>query len=239
MLEIKGLTKKYGSRIVVKDVNLKINRGEIVGLLGPNGAGKTTTFYMIAGLISPDGGKIYFNEEDITHFPVHKRAHLGIVYLPQESSIFRGLTVEENIYAILELVYKDKKARSVILERLLEEFRIKHIRKNKAYVVSGGERRRVEVARALALDPKIILLDEPFTGIDPIVIDELRGMILNLKKKNIGIVVTDHNVRETLDITDMSYILYEGKVIREGKPQKLAGDQEIKELYFGRRFSLE
>jgi lipopolysaccharide export system ATP-binding protein len=239
MLETKGLTKGYGSRIVVKEVNLKINRGEIVGLLGPNGAGKTTIFYMIAGLISPDGGEIYFNGEDITHFPVHKRAHLGIVYLPQESSIFRGLTVEENIYAILELVYKNKKARSIMLEKLLEEFRIKHIRKNKAYVVSGGERRRVEVARALALDPKIILLDEPFTGIDPIVIEELRGMILNLKKKNIGIVVTDHNVRETLDITDMSYILCEGRVIREGKPQKLAEDQEIKELYLGRRFSLK
>ena len=239
MLEVEGLTKRYGSRTVVKRVNLKVKMGEIVGLLGPNGAGKTTTFYMIAGLIPPDDGKISFNGKDITHFPVHERAHLGIVYLPQESSVFRGLTVEENIYAILELVYKDKKARSIMLEKLLEEFRIKHIRKNKAYVVSGGERRRVEVARALALNPKIILLDEPFTGIDPIVIEELRSMILKLKEKNIGVVITDHNVRETLDITDMSYILYEGRIIREGTAHELAGDQEVQELYLGKRFKLE
>ncbi len=239
MLKVKNLTKRYGFRTVVKGVNLKIKRGEIVGLLGPNGAGKTTTFYMVAGLIPPDEGKIIFDGKDITYLPVYERAHLGIVYLPQESSVFRGLTVEENIYAVLELIYKDRKVRNDILEKLLEEFRIKHIRKNKAYVVSGGERRRVEVARALALNPKIILLDEPFTGIDPIVIEELRGMILKLKEKNIGVVITDHNVRETLDITDMSYILYDGSVIREGTAHELADDQEVQELYLGRRFRLE
>ncbi|WP_025209565.1 LPS export ABC transporter ATP-binding protein [Hippea sp. KM1] len=238
MIECNGLVKSYRKRVVVNNVNINAKEGEIVGLLGPNGAGKTTTFYMIAGLIRPDKGSVYINGEDITHLPMYKRAQKGLSYLPQEPSIFRGMTVEENIDAVLEFLYDDPKTRKLILQRLLEDLNISHIRNTKAYAVSGGERRRVEVARALATKPKFILLDEPFAGIDPIIVDELKGIIKDLAKRGIGIIITDHNVREILDIVDRAYLLFDGKIVREGKPDELTQDEKVIDMYLGKRFCL-
>ena len=236
MLRCAGLKKSYKKKVAVNDVNIEAKEGEIVGLLGPNGAGKTTTFYMIAGLIRPDNGKIFMEDEEITHLPMYKRAQKGLSYLPQEPSIFRGMTVEENIYAILEFIYKDEKTRKLILEKLLEDLNIAHIRKTPAYAVSGGERRRVEVARALATKPRFILLDEPFAGIDPIIVDELKEIIKSLKNRNIGIIITDHNVREILDIVDRAYLLFDGKIVREGTPDELIRDEEVIDMYLGKSF---
>ncbi len=238
MLECSGLTKSYKKKIAVNGVSLSVKEGEIVGLLGPNGAGKTTTFYMIAGLIKPDSGKITMDGEDITHLPMYKRAKKGLSYLPQEPSIFRGMSVEDNIYSILEFLYRDEKTRKLILEKLLEDLNIAHIRKTQAYAVSGGERRRVEVARALATKPKFILLDEPFSGIDPIIVDELKTIIKGLKKRNIGIIITDHNVREILDIVDRAYLLFDGKIIKQGTPDELIKDEQVIDMYLGKRFCL-
>ncbi len=238
MLECSGLTKSYKKKTVVNNVTLSVKEGEIVGLLGPNGAGKTTTFYMIAGLIKPDKGKITMDGEDITHLPMYKRAKKGLSYLPQEPSIFRGMSVEDNIYSILEFLYRDEKTRKLILEKLLEDLNITHIRKTQAYAVSGGERRRVEVARALATKPKFILLDEPFSGIDPIIVDELKTIIKGLKKRNIGIIITDHNVREILDIVDRAYLLFDGKIIKHGTPDELIKDEQVIDMYLGKRFCL-
>ncbi|AEA33435.1 LPS export ABC transporter ATP-binding protein [Hippea maritima] len=238
MIECSGLVKSYRKRIVVNNVNINANEGEIVGLLGPNGAGKTTTFYMIAGLIKPDKGSVVINDEDITHLPMYKRAQKGLSYLPQEPSVFRGMTVEENIDAILEFLYPDIKTRKLVLEKLLNDLNIAHIRNTKAYAVSGGERRRVEVARALATKPKFILLDEPFAGIDPIIVDELKMIIKDLKNRGIGIIITDHNVREILDIVDRAYLLFDGKIVREGKPDELVRDEEVIDMYLGKRFCL-
>ncbi len=238
MLECSELIKSYKKKLAVNNVSLNVKEGEIVGLLGPNGAGKTTTFYMIAGLIRPDDGKIRMDGEDITHLPMYKRAQKGLSYLPQEPSIFRGMTVEENIYSILEFLYKDEKAKKMVLERLLEDLNIAHIRKTQAYAVSGGERRRVEVARALATKPKFILLDEPFSGIDPIIVDELKTIIKGLKERNIGIIITDHNVREILDIVDRAYLLFDGKIIKHGTPDELIKDEQVIDTYLGKRFNL-
>lgn len=236
MIECRNLKKLYKKKIAVNNVSLNVKKGEIVGLLGPNGAGKTTTFYMIAGLIRPDEGAIYINSDDVTHYPMYKRAKNGLSYLPQEPSVFKGLSVEDNIYAILEFVYKDKKTINSVAERLLEELNISHIRKTKAYAISGGERRRVEVARSLATEPQFILLDEPFSGIDPIIVDELKVIIKSLKEKGIGIIITDHNVREILDIVDRAYIMYNGKIAKEGTPNNLIKDSEIIDMYLGKSF---
>ncbi len=237
MIECRGLKKFYRKKIAVNGVNITAKKGEIVGLLGPNGAGKTTTFYMIAGLVKPDEGQIFINGRDVTHYPMYKRAKDGLAYLPQEPSVFRGLTVEENIYAILEFVYKDPKTRRLIAQKLLEDLNISHIRRLKAYSISGGERRRVEVARALATRPQFILLDEPFSGIDPIIVDELKEIIKSLKERGIGIIITDHNVREILDIVDRAYIMYNGRIAREGRPEELKRDAEMIDIYLGKSFS--
>ncbi len=238
MLECFGLRKSYKKKLAVNDVNINVKEGEIVGLLGPNGAGKTTTFYMIAGLIRPDKGKIVMEGEDITDLPMYKRAQKGLSYLPQEPSIFRGMTVEDNILSILEFLYRDEKTRKLILEKLLQDLNIAHIRRTQAYAVSGGERRRVEVARALATKPKFILLDEPFSGIDPIIVDELKSIIKGLKDRNIGIIITDHNVREILDIVDRAYLLFDGKIIKHGTPEELIKDEQVIDMYLGKRFYL-
>ncbi len=236
MIECVNLKKIYKKKVAVSGVNIDVKEGEVVGLLGPNGAGKTTTFYMIAGLIKPDEGEIFINGVNVTHYPMYKRAQDGLSYLPQEPSVFRGLTVEDNIYAILEFIYKDKKTRRLIADKLMRDLNILHIRNTKAYAISGGERRRVEVARALATKPKFILLDEPFSGIDPIIVDELKSIILSLKNRGIGIIITDHNVREILDIVDRAYLLYDGKIIREGVPQELKIDSEVIDIYLGKSF---
>lgn len=238
MLECFGLRKSYKKKLAVNDVNINVKEGEIVGLLGPNGAGKTTTFYMIAGLIRPDKGKIVMEGDDITDLPMYKRAQKGLSYLPQEPSIFRGMTVEDNILSILEFLYRDEKTRKLILEKLLQDLNIAHIRRTQAYAVSGGERRRVEVARALATKPKFILLDEPFSGIDPIIVDELKSIIKGLKDRNIGIIITDHNVREILDIVDRAYLLFDGKIIKHGTPEELIKDEQVIDMYLGKRFYL-
>lgn len=238
-LNILHLNKKFKSRLVVKDVSLKIGRGEIVGLLGPNGAGKTTSFYMIVGLIGADGGKICLDETDITRMPVHQRARLGISYLPQESSIFRKLTVSQNIMGILELRGDlPRKARKDILEQLLSEFRITHIRDTLGMNLSGGERRRVEIARALATDPKFILLDEPFAGIDPISVLDVKRIINHLRKRDIGVLITDHNVRDTLNICQRAYIVNGGKIICEGNPNAVLSHAEVRAVYLGEDFNL-
>ena len=240
------LAKMYNKKRVVNDVSIEVNEGEIVGLLGPNGAGKTTTFYMILGIIQPDMGKIYLaegdkkgtKETDITDMAMYKRARLGMSYLAQEPSIFRRLTVEENIKAVLEFVDISQAERDKKLEHLLEEFKIAHLRGQKAYTLSGGERRRTEIARALVLSPKFILLDEPFVGIDPIAVNDIQNIIRDLKKKGIGILITDHNVRETLSITDRAYILYEGKILLHGSAAKLSKDKKAREIYLGEKFTL-
>lgn len=231
--------KRYGSRTVVNHVSFEVKQGEIVGLLGPNGAGKTTSFYMVVGLIKPDEGEVFLDEQNITALPMYKRARMGIGYLPQEASIFRKLTVEENIAAVLEMTKLSKKEQKEKLEDLLDEFRLHHVRKSNGDVLSGGERRRTEIARALAVDPKFILLDEPFAGIDPIAVEDIQTIVAKLKNKNIGILITDHNVTETLSICDRAYLLIEGKIFKHGTAEELAADDQVKRLYLGRNFELK
>jgi lipopolysaccharide export system ATP-binding protein len=238
-LEIIDLTKSYNGRVVVDRVSLQIRAGEVVGLLGPNGAGKTTTFYMIVGLVRPDRGKVLFNGEDIGGLPMYQRARRGITYLPQEPSVFRKLTVEENILAILETLNFSREEREKKLQEFLKELNITHLAKNKAYSLSGGERRRVEITRALVLAPSLILLDEPFAGIDPLAVIDIQNIIRQLKKKGIGVIVTDHNVREALHICDRAYILNEGKILETGTPKKIAGSKKAREIYLGEHFRLE
>ncbi len=238
-LLVQNLAKKYGQRYVINDVSLKVSEGEIVGLLGPNGAGKTTCFYMIAGLINVNYGKIFINKKDITTSPIHIRAHLGLGYLPQESSIFKKLTVYENIMAILETQKKfSKKQRIEKCNFLLNEFKIEHIRNTAGIALSGGERRRVEIARGLAIDPKFILLDEPFAGVDPISVNDIKSIIKQLKEKNIGILITDHNVRETLSICERAYIIGEGNVIAEGNTESILRNQKVRDTYLGHHFEI-
>jgi lipopolysaccharide export system ATP-binding protein len=237
-LETVEIAKSYRGRRVVNDVSLTVNRGEIVGLLGPNGAGKTTSFYMVVGLISPDSGKVLLDGKDVTHVPMFQRANLGVSYLPQEPSVFRKLTVEDNLMAILETRRISRRERREKMNRLIEEMGLGTVRRSKGYVLSGGERRRVEIARSLAIDPSFLLLDEPFSGIDPIQVLELQRIILDLKKSGIGILVTDHNVRETLSVTDRAYIINEGKIFRSGSPDDLAGDSEVRRVYLGESFQL-
>lgn len=238
-IETKGLVKKYGKRTVVNQVSFEVKQGEIVGLLGPNGAGKTTSFYQVVGLIKPDEGRVFLNNEDITQLPMYKRAKLGIGYLPQEASIFRKLSVEDNIAAILEMTKLTKQEQKDKLESLLNELRLKHVRKNNGDVLSGGERRRTEIARALAVDPKFILLDEPFAGIDPIAVEDIQAIVARLKYKNIGVLITDHNVTETLSICDRAYLLIEGKIFKHGTAEELAADEDVRRLYLGRNFELK
>ena len=234
------MVKRYRQRAVVNEVSLEVSQGEIVGLLGPNGAGKTTTFYMIVGLIRPNTGKIYLDNKDITREPMYRRGQLGIGYLPQEASVFRNLTVEENILAVLEMGTKlSKTERKAKTDQLLEEFSITHIRKSPGKVLSGGERRRTEIARALAVNPNFILLDEPFAGIDPIAVEEIQSLVTELVQRNIGILITDHNVHETLNITDRAYLLYEGKLKMAGTSEELANNPEAKRLYLGENFQLK
>jgi lipopolysaccharide export system ATP-binding protein len=238
ILKTEGLTKRYGARRVVNGANLRISEGEVVGLLGPNGAGKTTTFYMIVGLITPLEGKVVLDDEDITNLPMHLRARRGIGYLPQEASIFRKLTVAQNIMAVLETRKIPKSEREKKMESLLSEFGLAKLRDNIGTTLSGGERRRVEIARALACDPSFLLLDEPFTGIDPLVRGDLQDIIVKLRDRGIGILITDHNVRETLEITDYAYIMYEGKILLSGKTEELINDKKAREIYLGEKFRM-
>lgn len=239
LLRSQNLLKKYGSRIVANNVSVEVQQGEIVGLLGPNGAGKTTTFYMIVGLIKPNAGDIFLDDENITKLPMYKRARKGLGYLAQEASVFRKLTVEENILSVLEMTGRPKQFQKEKTEMLLEEFRLTHVRRNLGMVLSGGERRRTEIARALAVDPKFVLLDEPFAGVDPIAVEEIQGIVAKLKDKNIGILITDHNVDETLSITDRAYLLYEGKTLISGTPEDLASNEEVRRVYLGKHFELK
>jgi lipopolysaccharide export system ATP-binding protein len=238
VLRAEHLLKKYKKRTVVNDVSVRVEQGEIVGLLGPNGAGKTTSFYMIVGLIKPNAGEIFLEEENITLLPMYKRAKLGIGYLAQEASVFRKLTVEENLLAPLEMREMTKRDRKEKVDSLLEEFSLTHVRKNLGMVLSGGERRRTEIARALAVDPKFVLLDEPFAGVDPIAVEEIQTIVGKLKKKNIGILITDHNVDETLSITDRAYLMVEGKLFRAGSSEDLANDPMVRKVYLGQNFQL-
>lgn len=237
-LAVVSIAKAYDKRVVLSDVSMSVARGEVVGLLGPNGAGKTTSFYSAMGLVKPDSGRIILDGQDITALPMYRRAILGLGYLPQETSIFRGLTVEKNISAVLELSEPDKAARARRLETLLDEFGLTRLRDAPAMALSGGERRRAEIARALAADPTIMLLDEPFAGIDPISIADIRGLVLELKKRDIGVLITDHNVRETLDIVDRAYIIYDGRVLFTGSPEDLVADANVRRLYLGESFEL-
>lgn len=237
-LVIDGLGKSYGGRVVISDVSLRLSRGEVVGLLGPNGAGKTTCFYSITGLVAPDHGRVILDGKDITHLPMYRRARLGIGYLPQETSIFRGMTVSENIRAVLEVVESNQKLRDAMLNELLDEFSITHLRNTPALALSGGERRRCEIARALAVRPSFVLLDEPFAGIDPIAIADIRDLTSHLKDRGIGVLITDHNVRETLDIIDRAYILYDGQVLFEGTSDEVLNDPDVRRVYLGEKFSL-
>ena len=237
-LEVRSIAKAYDGRAVLHDVSMSVSRGEVVGLLGPNGAGKTTSFYSVMGLVKPDSGRIYLDGEDITGLPMYRRAILGLGYLPQETSIFRGLTVEQNILSVLEVVEPDADARRARLEKLLGEFGIEHLRAAPAMTLSGGERRRCEIARALAAEPSIMLLDEPFAGIDPISIADIRELVRDLKRRDIGVLITDHNVRETLDIVDRACIIYDGQVLFQGTPDALVADQEVRRLYLGESFAL-
>lgn len=238
VLSAKDLVKIYGKREVVKEVSINVNQGEIVGLLGPNGAGKTTTFYMVVGFIKPFSGQVFLNEEDITDIPMYKRAQRGIGYLPQEPSVFRKLSVEDNIKAVLEMTKLTKKEQAVKLESLMDEFNLHHVRKGNGDTLSGGERRRTEIARALATSPKFILLDEPFAGIDPIAVEDIQAIIERLKTKNIGILITDHNVQETLSITDRAYLMFEGKILKAGTAEELAADEMVRKVYLGKNFEL-
>ena len=238
ILEVFNIGKKYKKRSVLKNVSLHVKKGEAVGLLGPNGAGKTTCFYCVTGLITPDYGDVYINGQDITAMPMYKRAKMGIGYLPQESSIFRTLSVEDNIKAILEIVEEDETIRENRLEELLNEFSIAHLRKSSALSLSGGERRRLEIARALAGNPSFILLDEPLAGIDPIAVNEIRTLVSQLKNRGLGVLITDHNVRETLDIIDRAYILHSGAVLMEGTPEEIVANEDVRKVYLGDNFSL-
>jgi len=238
-LRAENLVKKYKKRTVVNDVTVEVEQGEIVGLLGPNGAGKTTSFYMIVGLIKPNAGNIFLENENITQLPMYQRAKLGIGYLAQEASVFRKLTVEENILAPLEMRDMSSQSRKEKVEQLLEEFSLTHVRKNLGIVLSGGERRRTEIARALAVDPKFVLLDEPFAGVDPIAVEEIQSIVAKLKKKNIGILITDHNVDETLSITDRAYLMVDGKLFRSGSSEELANDPMVRKVYLGQNFQLK
>lgn len=237
-LQTSSLFKQYGKRWVVNDVNVEVQKGEIVGLLGPNGAGKTTTFYMITGMIKPTKGNILLDGEDITDLAMYKRSRLGLGYLSQEPSIFGKLTVENNLRLVLEMTDHPNEKREEIIENLLDDLSIHHIRNNKGYNLSGGERRRVEICRTLALNPDFILLDEPFAGIDPIAVEDIQSIVHSLKNRDIGVLITDHNVRETLSITDRSYLLYEGRILKSGTSTELAGDDEVRKLYLGQRFQL-
>ena len=237
-LIVNKISKTYGSKQVVRDINLTIKRGEIVGLLGPNGAGKTTTFYIIVGLVKSDSGSILLDKGDISNLPIYSRGQMGISYLPQEASIFRGMNVEDNLLSIIEITEPEKNKQEIILQSLLNEFDINHVRKSKSIVLSGGERRRLEIARTLASNPKYLLLDEPLTGIDPVSIEEIKTIIKKLKEKNIGILITDHNVRETLKIVDRVYIVNEGAIYFEGTPNDAINNEKIKKFYLGSRFSL-
>jgi len=239
VLKAEHLIKRYKARTVVNNVSVEVNQGEIVGLLGPNGAGKTTTFYMIVGLIKPNEGKIFLEDEEITDLPMYMRAKRGVGYLAQEASVFRKLSVEENIMAVLEMTPMDKAQRKERVEALLEEFSLTHVRKNLGMVLSGGERRRTEIARALAVDPKFVLLDEPFAGVDPIAVEEIQTIVAKLKNKNIGILITDHNVNETLSITDRAYLLFEGKILKSGTAEDLAADEQVRKVYLGKHFELK
>lgn len=238
VLEVFNIGKKYKNRPVLRNVSLKVRRGEAVGLLGPNGAGKTTCFYCVMGLITPDYGDVHINGQDITDLPMYKRAKMGIGYLPQEASIFRSLSVEDNIKAILELVVDSEDKRENMLEELLNEFSIAHLRKSPAMALSGGERRRLEIARALASQPDFILLDEPLAGIDPIAVNEIRNLVSQLKLRGLGVLITDHNVRETLDITDRAYILHGGTVLMEGTPEEIVANEDVRRVYLGDNFSM-
>jgi lipopolysaccharide export system ATP-binding protein len=237
-LRTENLVKRYRSRVVVKGVSIDVNQGEIVGLLGPNGAGKTTSFYMIVGLIAPNEGKIYLDDMDITNEPVYRRAQNGIGYLAQEASVFRKLSVEDNIRAVLEMTSMNKPDREARIDQLLQEFGLTKIRKSLGFQLSGGERRRTEIARALAIDPKFILLDEPFAGVDPIAVEDIQYIVSKLKDKNIGILITDHNVHETLSITDRAYLLFEGNILKAGTANELADDEQVRRVYLGKNFEL-
>jgi lipopolysaccharide export system ATP-binding protein len=239
ILRTENLVKKYGARLVNNNVSYQVEQGEIVGLLGPNGAGKTTSFYMAVGLVKPNSGKVFLDDKDITDLPMYKRARLGLGYLAQEASVFRSLTVEENIRAVLEMTNLSKSDQKAKVEELLEEFHLQHVRKSKGMVLSGGERRRTEIARSLAVDPKFILLDEPFAGVDPIAVEDIQSIVAKLKTKNIGILITDHNVNETLSITDRAYLLFEGKILKQGSAEELAEDEQVRRVYLGQNFELK
>jgi lipopolysaccharide export system ATP-binding protein len=239
IIHTKDLVKQYHNRTVVNEVSINVNQGEIVGLLGPNGAGKTTTFYMVVGLIRPDKGNVFLNDQNITTLPMYKRAQMGIGYLPQEASVFRKLTVEDNIMAVLEMTKLSKTERKHKMEELLTEFRLTHVRKNNGDSLSGGERRRTEIARALAVNPSFILLDEPFAGVDPIAVEDIQTVVARLKHKNIGILITDHNVNETLSICDRANLLIDGKIFKHGTAEELAEDEQVRRLYLGRNFELK
>lgn len=238
ILRAENIVKKYRKRTVVKGVSFEVNQGEIVGLLGPNGAGKTTSFYMIVGLIQPLTGKVFIDNEDITNLPVYKRAKKGIGYLAQEASVFRNLSIEDNLKAVLEMTNYTKQYQKEKVETLIEEFGLQHIRKSKGIQLSGGERRRTEIARALAIDPNFILLDEPFAGVDPIAVEDIQNIVKKLKDKNIGVLITDHNVHETLNITDRSYLLFEGSILKAGTAEELAADEDVRRVYLGQNFEL-
>ena len=232
------IIKSYKGKNVVKGVSIQVNQGEVVGLLGPNGAGKTTSFYMIVGLVKPNSGKVFLNERDITSLPMYKRSQMGIGYLPQEVSVFRKLSVEDNIMAILEMTNLNKKERDIKLEKLINEFSLENVRKNLGNKLSGGEKRRTEIARALATEPKFVLLDEPFAGVDPIAVEDIQNIISDLKKRNIGVLITDHNVQETLSITDRAYLLFEGNILKSGTAKELATDEQVRKVYLGKNFEL-
>ena len=238
VLSAEGMVRSFKRRRVVDHVDLQVKQGEIVGLLGPNGAGKTTTFYMIVGLLRADEGRVYLDEDEVTHWPMYRRARAGIGYLPEEASVFSKLTVEQNVMAILETLKISREERIHRLEELLDELSIKHLRKSKAYALSGGERRRLEITRALVTKPKFLLLDEPFTGVDPIAIDDIQRIVKDLRDKGLGVLITDHNVRETLTITDRAYLLFEGQILIEGEAKDLVNDPEARELYLGKNFRL-
>ena len=237
-LRVERVNVSFGGLRALNDVYLEIGKNEVVGLIGPNGAGKTTSFYQVVGLIKPDSGAVYLNDQDITALPMYKRAQMGIGYLPQEASVFRKLTVEDNISAVLEMTKLSKAEQKDKLESLLQEFRLGHVRKSNGDVLSGGERRRTEIARALATDPKFVLLDEPFAGVDPIAVEDIQAIVADLRKRNIGVLITDHNVQETLSITDRAYLLFEGKILRSGTAEELASDEQVRKVYLGQNFVL-
>ncbi len=239
ILRAENIAKNYSGRQVVKKISLEVKQGEIIGLLGPNGAGKTTSFYMIVGMIKPNSGKIFLNDEEITSYPMYKRAQKGIGYLAQEASIFRKLSVEDNIMSVLQFTDLSKKEQKIKLESLIEEFNINHVRKNRGDLLSGGERRRTEIARCLASDPKFILLDEPFAGVDPIAVEDIQSIVAHLKDRNIGILITDHDVQATLAITDRTYLMYQGGILKEGIPEDLAKDELVRKVYLGKDFELK